>query len=322
MRDINDLIRSSEKAVFCRFLPGDDPLHAPLLFLGNDLSVFGLGQIDHVAALLSHIDDNSESAQGIGVTKFHKMMEDSFLLDETKSNERTLLLPLKAGDERIDVLANVYLEKEETSVLFLKLEYGNGMPDFEAYIHGSYKDRLTGLFNYQTLREHMRTNDKTGYLCLFDLNKFKDINDNYGHDVGDDVLLFLSSYLISTATMEAGYYRRSGDEFFILFFVHDAPLAVDTIHHIDLYLRQLGKTSLKHCPGLECSASFGVVELDYDKPEKIDFEDYLRLADLAMYQAKTSHKREHWISFEDALSILSSGTLEQRLQDVLSKAHR
>ncbi len=322
MRDIRDLIRSSEKAVFCHFHSSDNALCEPLQFLGNDFSIFGLGEVRSIAGLLSHIDDNSESAQGIGVVKFHQLMEMHFQNEGGKRGERTLLLPLLASGKRIDVLANIYVEEEETYVLFLRLEYGDGMPDFETYIHGSFKDRLTGLFNYQTLRDHMRTNDKTGYLCLFDLNKFKEINDRFGHEIGDDVLTLLASHLISISTMEAGFYRRSGDEFFILFFVHDEALAKETIDDIDAYMRRLGSTSLKRCPGLECSASFGIVETVYDRKEKIDYEDYLKLADLAMYQAKTSHKKCHWISFDDALSILSSGTLDERLKEVLGKAKR
>ena len=322
MKDLSDLIRSSSKAVFCHIGNVDDPLRGDISFLGKDFSTFGMEGIGCIADLLSHIDDRSESAQGIGVKKFHKIAESYFLLNKRKGNERTILLPLISSSGRIDVLANLFFDNDGLSILFLLLKYGDGLPDFETYIQDSYKDRLTGLFNFQTLREHMKAKHSDGYLCLFDLNKFKEINDNFGHQAGDDVLIELSKYLIKNSTPNESFYRRSGDEFFILFFNHDEKAVRKVIANIDSHLKSLGENKLKRYHGLECSASFGVVDLMYTEENPIELEDYLKLADLAMYQAKTSKKQSHWISFEDAKNILLSGTLDNRLKDVLNKARR
>ena len=84
-----------------------------------------------------------------------------------------------------------------------------------------YKDSLTGLLNrrglFETLTALMQK-DEPFSLCYLDLNKFKFINDTYGHSTGDNVLLFFSQeiqrYLRAVPNTFA---RIGGDEFVILF---------------------------------------------------------------------------------------------------------
>ena len=82
----------------------------------------------------------------------------------------------------------------------------------------AYKDPLTNLYNTQfllTRKEEVTQNG--GLAILLDLDRFKDINDHFGHKVGDDVLIEVGSKLSKFVIpfKDAYAFRLGGDEFFI-----------------------------------------------------------------------------------------------------------
>ncbi len=87
----------------------------------------------------------------------------------------------------------------------------------------SSHDSLTGLYNrhylndYQTivLASAKRNNRQVGFISM-DLNHFKKINDNYGHNVGDLVLAETARVLIESTRIEEAVFRLGGDEFLII----------------------------------------------------------------------------------------------------------
>lgn len=89
--------------------------------------------------------------------------------------------------------------------------------------HESIHDPLTGLRNRNTLDESMaqmfaganRNNHKAGVL-LIDLNKFKSINDTYGHTAGDRVLIETAKRLKHVTRADEFVYRVGGDEFLVI----------------------------------------------------------------------------------------------------------
>lgn len=80
-------------------------------------------------------------------------------------------------------------------------------------------DPLTGVGNRQALQEYVerRTGAERGFaFCTVDLNKFKPVNDEFGHDAGDAVLLEIAGRLTSAAGVEGLVVRLGGDEFGVL----------------------------------------------------------------------------------------------------------
>lgn len=80
-------------------------------------------------------------------------------------------------------------------------------------------DELTGAFNriaYNRLTRQLNIDNTPYSLILLDINKFKSINDTYGHDVGDNVLSFLTSVISSKMQMGDSLFRLGGDEFAII----------------------------------------------------------------------------------------------------------
>lgn len=179
--------------------------------------------------------------------------------------------------------------------------------------HLSSTDMLTGLINRQALyprleEELARAKRHRGYrfcLAFLDLDNFKYLNDNYGHNLGDRVLNGFSRLLKQATRKEDVVARLGGDEFVILFPGEAAEkvqqLALRLLEHFtslercNAFLRKYTtKTldiSLDNCLG----CSVGIVEIDAGRlPKSVDH--LLNQADHAMYDAKRLGKNQAVIS--------------------------
>jgi len=86
-----------------------------------------------------------------------------------------------------------------------------------------FEDELTGLYNRRFLHNYFQQNipwnaleDNPLSLLMMDLDHFKEINDTYGHDIGDQALIWLGNLLREVATDKYLPIRYAGDEFMIL----------------------------------------------------------------------------------------------------------
>ena len=110
-----------------------------------------------------------------------------------------------------------------------------------------HEDQLTGLPNYRGFLKYIQQKVKgSSFAILFiDLDNFKNINDTFGHDQGDEVIRQIAQYLKATLPTDNFLCRRSGDEFIAVLDVHE-PIAdfqnklkqifnpaVFTVHHFD-----------------------------------------------------------------------------------------
>ncbi|MCL9775013.1 GGDEF domain-containing protein [Vibrio methylphosphonaticus] len=143
--------------------------------------------------------------------------------------------------------------------------------------HRANRDALTKLKNRHALnRIRKQTLGKGNYLIYIDLNKFKHINDTYGHNVGDHVLRCYTKRL--NQTMKGDIYRIGGDEFVII--SHLSGKRLDDIllrlTSFDFVLRGKNIT-------LSLSASVGVFLPD---TSSLSIKQLLIYTDFAMYEAK------------------------------------
>ena len=157
----------------------------------------------------------------------------------------------------------------------------------------AFHDDLTKLPNRRLLKETVnkdiaraRRHNFIGAVLYLDLNRFKVINDSFGHYIGDQLLISVAKLLKQQIRKEDMLSRLSGDEFVIqLTQIHhrdgDARKSIevilDKIHHAFLEPIKVDEHALSITPSIG-------VEL-YPKPN-VDADRLLHNADVAMYQAK------------------------------------
>lgn len=145
-------------------------------------------------------------------------------------------------------------------------------------------DSLTGIGNRRAFKEHLHyllTTRTEGALVFIDVNRFKQINDIYGHHVGDKVLMDIAKTLKHHTRATDYISRLAGDEFTIILTRVNRQTVVPLL---DKLARQLmGRYSVDDKNIIEYSASLGVSFF----PEHGNTEQSLIVhADRAMYQAK------------------------------------
>ncbi len=95
----------------------------------------------------------------------------------------------------------------------------------EQLFEQSTRDPLTGCFNRRYLRDFEKHCEarQTGWGCIMlDVDYFKEYNDQFGHSVGDEVLVRISRFLMRSTRAEEGVVRFGGDEFCVLLAGADA----------------------------------------------------------------------------------------------------
>jgi diguanylate cyclase (GGDEF)-like protein len=158
-------------------------------------------------------------------------------------------------------------------------------------------DALTGLPNRTLLLERLdhavlrgRRSGKTAAVLFADLDRFKLVNDLYGHGVGDELLVAVAHRLTSALRPGDTLARMSGDEFVILCEDLDAPAQADVI------AARMGAAVAAPfvLSGVEVdiTASVGIA---FSGPGDQLSEELLRDADTAMYQAKRGGGDRHQI---------------------------
>lgn len=152
----------------------------------------------------------------------------------------------------------------------------------------SQKDFLTGLYNkrywYKKAEEWLaesQENNTDLSLILLDGDHFKEVNDTFGHLVGDDILCEVGKVLLSFQDDSLIVGRLGGDEFAVI--IKDGVGGAQQVAKI--LKNQIGNIRLPEFPELRFSVSLGVVERNKEV-ELIDFKDFFKKADEALYQAK------------------------------------
>ena len=107
-------------------------------------------------------------------------------------------------------------------------------------------DRLTGLLNQAALRTPGRTaGGFEGVVAVCDMDNFKDVNDRYGHLVGDEILRNIGNLLKSSIRHEDEAFRWGGDEFVILFHNQHSEVARKRMPEIAARLREFRVRGLR-----------------------------------------------------------------------------
>jgi diguanylate cyclase (GGDEF)-like protein/PAS domain S-box-containing protein len=152
----------------------------------------------------------------------------------------------------------------------------------------AHHDTLTSLpnryyFNQrleQALNHAKRTDSKLAILFI-DLDRFKNINDSFGHTAGDHLLVHLSNSLKETIRLEDTVARISGDEFIILF--EDIECTDTLVNAVEKIMNVFDTSFPIEGHNVRITASIGISLFPMDGENSADL---IRNADAAMYRAK------------------------------------
>lgn len=181
-------------------------------------------------------------------------------------------------------------------------------------------DLLTGLPNRALLADRFKQalfsakrHKNLLAVCVLDLDDFKPVNDSYGHEVGDELLIAVAARLKQSIRQDDTVARLGGDEFVILMGdINDK----NELHQALLRLRTLiSEPYLVNGINVDISCSIGVALYP---EEDVDTDTLLRHADQAMFVAKQAGRnRIHWFDVEEERQFNSSQQVLERVEEAL-----
>ena len=221
----------------------------------------------------------------------------STLTDIRESQDYSLRVSVERKDEigRLAVEVNNLIDYIETESLYKAQQRRLLQQKAE-------QDALTKVLNKERISQYLQEaldrhcSENTEMAVLFlDIDDFKIFNDKYGHHVGDQVLLFLTSLL--TRESEGTVGRVGGDEFLVII---EKP---DNVRSLDQCLRQIEEKAGSSfvIRGSDCClpnyCCIGAVRIDFTvmEGETLSAEKAIGLADSAMYRVKNNGKNGHLI---------------------------
>jgi len=147
-------------------------------------------------------------------------------------------------------------------------------------------DALTGLANRRQclslveseLARHRR-NSRPAVLVILDVDHFKDINDRYGHPIGDEVLCTVARVLREASRKSDSVARYGGDEFVMMLPEPTLRGAEEASRRVRAKLEGV---AFERAADLRFTVSLGVAEAQ----AKMDVDAWVRQADAALYRAK------------------------------------
>lgn len=146
-------------------------------------------------------------------------------------------------------------------------------------------DIMTGILNRGSGERKVTdamANNKTGMFCILDVDDFKNINDDYGHNVGDKVLRGIADVLKLIFRDEDIIFRLGGDEYAIYVMNLNDEEAGKLV--MDRVFKEIARLDIPELGGREICVSAGATF--FKEGDKCSFEELYKLADSDVYESK------------------------------------
>ena len=201
----------------------------------------------------------------------------------------------------------------EVSIMLLKTEQQNRAKLEELVLERtrdltlSYKkleelsniDNLTGLYSYKFFYDYLTdiiAKEKPFVFLYIDINRFKFINDSYGHTIGDNVLQTIANRIKNICPDNGTLFRIGGDEFVLIV---NGFISTEYAAAISEDILKLFNEPLVIEPyTLKINASIGISLYPSDT---LDKEELIRYADIAKYAAKNSINKNYYCFFNKSM---------------------
>lgn len=216
-------------------------------------------------------------------------------------------------------------DETDRQALIDKLENANEQLDqsYQQVREMAETDPLTGLYNRYYFDETLEITVKSApddmylALMLIDVDHFKHINDTYGHETGDKVLISFAKSVSSLLDDSMMFARIGGDEFGIIIPNLESPKpAIRLAQHITEGLPEVSViSSADQSVSITLNTSIGIAFFPKDA---FDCSELKRFADIAMYRAKRQGRKQFCL-FEDSMQkqFSNSFRIESELRTAL-----
>jgi diguanylate cyclase (GGDEF)-like protein len=229
-------------------------------------------------------------AIGLDLENYNIILEDlnqdnnklNEIIRKTNQNLNTFHESTKRASKAIEDSNSIELQNIQSDIEAMKKE-------IEFLQKELFTDSLTKVYNRKWFKDiylHNDTFNEDGFLAFIDLNKFKEINDNYGHLIGDQVLKYLCNYIRKELSKyNISIVRYGGDEFIILFNkdnnnIQNLNVQISNMQ-TKLYKQKLQSKNANNAT-FNFTFAFGIVKFQqYDSADSI-----IKEADAAMYENK------------------------------------
>lgn len=257
---------------------------SPMIFhiINGDMSLLGMPTQEHFTSqeIISYIKIDNELAEVEGKNSFISDLQERI---KSMNDETFIYLPIQNETETIWLYISLQrVKKGNNKIIFGQvLRVLHRTPNDIIHYKKTYQDPLTKLFTRETLKKHLSSisNYEGSYGIYFDIDNFKQVNDVYGHQKGDQLLIDIAQMFINKWEKNVMYYRLGGDEFFIYVYNHTKKDVIDRANTLIRDIENLNEMTIE----LGVSASVGVIPITYDNN---DYHKLLDLGDKHMYISK------------------------------------
>ena len=225
--------------------------------------------------------------------KYHILYHGALLLDIIVSN---LWTHYEYFDLMISLAVPLYFGVI-LMLLFLQNSYADHYLILKQIERESITDQLTGVYNRNKLHDLVMPNGETLHIenaedivvLMMDVDKFKEVNDTYGHEAGDRILIMLADTIKKCVRKADVVIRWGGEEFVVFLMGADMDAGVRIAEEI--------RRTIEELPDEVCPVTVSVGVSKYVKGTS--YRETVRNADKALYYAK-EHGRNRVIT-EDQL---------------------
>lgn len=223
---------------------------------------------------------------------------DEVILKDLHENCEKMDKIVKSTNDSLDTIHNTtkkaqiaIVNKDEESLASINKELSQMQQQISFLQKELFADTLTKAYNRKWFSDYFLNEEKfqeNGKMAFIDLNKFKFINDTYGHLLGDQVLKYLVKFLSKELDYEGvDIVRYAGDEFIVLF-TKDVLNTINIEQKMIEVQSKLSKQKLKSAKvdSLQFSFSYGIINFNKDD----EVSTILEKADELMYENKQKNR--------------------------------
>jgi diguanylate cyclase (GGDEF)-like protein len=209
------------------------------------------------------------------------------MLEDHVTEINALIEQINMRGEKIEEMSAIIDQREqENQVLWLEIEHNLCLAKEEAETDGLTKlyNRKSAEIRFSEEFEKASINNNPLSVLMCDLDHFKNVNDTFGHEVGDEVLRLFADVLREATRSDDMAARYGGEEFIVL--LHGAPghIGEQVAQRINKSFEKAVKEKFSsEYPNMICTVSLGIA--DYPSCTTVK-EKLISMADTALYQAK------------------------------------